>query len=52
MSTRSNDTHKKGQTAGGSPYRLPCRGCTERCRDYPTCAGKPWATDTVARTKR
>ena len=22
--------------------RLPCRGCTEDCENYPKCDGKPW----------
>jgi len=22
--------------------RLPCRGCTRRCKNYDQCDGKPW----------
>lgn len=22
--------------------RLPCRGCTASCLNYPICNGKPW----------
>lgn len=22
--------------------RLPCRGCTENCKNYPVCDGKLW----------
>ena len=25
--------------------RLPCRGCTRRCRLYQSCKGAPWRSD-------
>lgn len=32
--------------ATDGPQRLPCRGCTSRCQNYPFCDGKPWRMDT------
>jgi len=29
--------------------RLPCRGCTRRCRLYQSCKGAPWRSDFTAR---
>lgn len=30
--------------------RLPCRGCTENCLNYPVCNGTPWRlADSVAK---
>jgi len=26
----------------GDSNRLPCRGCTRDCGNYPHCDGKPW----------
>ena len=59
MSTTARDKH--GQAArvlpqGNDSHRLPCRGCTRDCSNYPHCNGKPWrmqdvfATDGTNRT--
>ncbi|MGB5717521.1 MAG: hypothetical protein WBN81_10545 [Gammaproteobacteria bacterium] len=45
MSTTARNKH--GQAArvlpqGNDSHRLPCRGCTRDCSNYPHCNGKPW----------
>jgi hypothetical protein len=37
----SAQTPGKPQHIGDS-NRLPCRGCTRECGNFPRCKGKPW----------
>lgn len=36
----TEETHPKNATENHE--RLPCRGCTLSCLNYPVCDGKPW----------
>jgi hypothetical protein len=38
--TRAQPPGKTGNT--GDSNRLPCRGCTRECGNFPRCNGKPW----------
>jgi len=33
-------------------HRLPCRGCTRDCKNYPYCNGTPWRSDWHATDNR
>ncbi|MCH8552480.1 MAG: hypothetical protein LAT62_11120 [Natronospirillum sp.] len=35
-------TDSTRQTKPDAAARLPCRGCTADCINYPVCDGKPW----------
>jgi hypothetical protein len=37
----SQDASSEKQGVMKKP-RLPCRGCTRRCRNYDRCDGRPW----------
>lgn len=41
MSKNDFDLEKKPKIKG---ERLPCRGCTQLCRNYDRCDGRPWRT--------
>ncbi len=40
MQTR--DKRKPDSKDRTKQQRVPCRGCTQSCRYYDTCEGKPW----------
>ena len=50
MSTTARDKHGQATrilSQDNHSHRLPCRGCTRDCSNYPHCNGKPWRMQIV-----